>query len=294
MDPIPYEVLEAMVQCFGRCFYYKDAMEAFLLGAGVQRNLVAEFKHEFKFSWARHVLSKLGETDEGKLTLRKVLTELVKLKRVPDDGVKDRESALNALRDLRETALKHQIIVKKAKDQGEQRARLDAQRGQIIKERADRLARTRDSFLACISAGDRQAAGYSLEGLLGELFNIFEIGYTSSYRTTTQQIDGHFRFDGFDYLVEAKWRKDQPTEQEIGGFQRKVNSKLESTRGLFVSVAGYRAEVIGVLSGSGANVILMDGEHLMHVLEGRYSLPDLLRLLIDAAAQRGQVHVRLG
>ena len=82
-------------------------------------------------------------------------------------------------------------------------------------------------------------------------------------------------------------------EGEIGAFQRKVETKLESTRGLFISVIGYRPEVAAEFNGSGANIILMDGQHLVHVLEGRRSLKDVLRVLVDTAAQRGVVYTAL-
>ena len=122
------------------------------------------------------------------------------------------------------------------------------------------------------------------------MFAVFEIEYRKSYRINTQQIDGHSRFESFDYLVEAKWRKDMPTELEIGGFKRKVDTKIESTRGLFVSMPGYRPEVISQFNGQGANIILIDGSHFVHILEGRYDLRDMLRTIISKAAQEGLVY----
>ena len=162
-----------------------------------------------------------------------------------------------------------------------------------MSERAAKLARLREQFNAAVIGHDRQRSGYELEDILAELFALAEMDYTRSYRTPTQQIDGHFSFSGFDYLVEAKWRNEMPTEQEIGAFQRKVETKLESTRGIFVSILGYRQQVIDQFNGRGANIILIDGQHLTHVLEGRRALGDVLRLLIDAAAQRGIVYTVL-
>ena len=130
-----------------------------------------------------------------------------------------------------------------------------------------------------------------MEDILANLFALFEIEYRRSFRTpgNTQQLDGSFSFGGFDYLVEAKWRKEWPTEQELGGFKHKVDGKLESTRGLFVSVVGFRPEVVNAFNGRGANVILMDGADLAHILEGRVDLRDALRRKIEKAAQEGVV-----
>jgi len=138
-----------------------------------------------------------------------------------------------------------------------------------------------------ISTVNRQKAGYSLEDLLEKLFPVFDLEYRKSYRTETQQIDGHFKFEGFDYLVEAKWRADKPNENEIGGFKRKIDTKLESTRGVFISINGFREEVIKSFEGVGNNILFFSGEDFTHVLEGRIDLDEVLRKKIDKAAQEG-------
>ena len=37
MEPVPYDILEAMVQCFGKAFHYKDGVATFFLSQGVSR-----------------------------------------------------------------------------------------------------------------------------------------------------------------------------------------------------------------------------------------------------------------
>lgn len=151
----------------------------------------------------------------------------------------------------------------------------------------------KEVFFRNLTSDDRQRAGYELEDLLGELFAAFEMEYRKPYRTATQQIDGSFRLDGFDYIVEAKWRKDLPDEQEIAGFRNKVETKLESTRGMFVAVQGFRDEVVRQFSGRGANIIFVCGYDLTMILEGRWALPDALRLKVTKAAQEGVVYYPL-
>jgi len=293
MQPLPYDVSEAMVQCFGKCFHYKDVMDAFLTNAGVKRSLMLQHKPEAKFVWSRRVLNTLGETEEGCLVQRRILGELCNLRNLPDAGVENRDAGLEALRNLKTLALEQDLIARKQKKTQVDRAKIAAEREKIVQERATRLAKLREQFVQAVMNPDRQEAGYTLEDILRELFSLSDIEYKKSYRTSTQQIDGHFNFQAFDYLVEAKWRKDQPNESEIGAFQRKVRTKFDSTRGLFVSIPGYRQEVIEKFCGEGANIILMDGEHLTQILEGRYELQDVLRRMVEMAAQRGLVHIRL-
>ncbi len=63
---------------------------------------------------------------------------------------------------------------------------------------------------------------------------------------------------------------------------------MESTRGLFISVQGFRHEVIDEFtSGITKNLILMDGEDLVYILEERVNLRDGLQAKIEKAAQEG-------
>ena len=41
MSQLPYEILEAMIQCFGRSFHFKDRMAAFLANCEVPKTLVS-------------------------------------------------------------------------------------------------------------------------------------------------------------------------------------------------------------------------------------------------------------
>lgn len=292
MEHLPYEIKDQIIQCFGRSFHYKDTVESFLRSAGVSRELANKYRNEAKFVWARKLLNDLEESEEGLIIQRKILTELCKLRNVPDE-VPDRNAGLDALRKLKSLANKHQIEYEEKKKESKSRKESFKNKTKIIAERNDKLIELRNSFFSGIKATDRQRTGYDLEDLLKDLFALFEIEYKKSYRTETQQIDGHFKFDGFNYLMEAKWRKDQPNESEIGGFQRKVNTKLDATRGLFFSVNGFRDQVISEFSGHGTNIILMTGEDLTHILEGRVDLRDALQIKIEKAAQYGVAYSKI-
>lgn len=287
MTPLPYEILQAMIQCFGKAFHYKDNLMAFFLSCGVSRELNDKYREQAKFVWGRHVLSELGQTETGCLVQRRILTELCKLRDLPDRDVPDRDAGLEALRVLKRLALDQKLYVEESRKKEKQQSHQNEERQKIIQGRKRTLDRLRESFNNAFMSDNRQQAGYTLEDLLKDLFAVFEIEYRKSYRTDTQQIDGHFRFEGFDYLVEAKWRKDMPPESEIGGFRQKVDTKIESTRGLFVSVQGYRPEVAAQFNGRGANIILIDGSHIVQILDGRHDLRDMLRAIISKAAQEG-------
>ncbi len=290
---IPYEITEAMIQCFGRCFHYKDRMEAFLRAAGVPPAIAQRYSNEYKFVWARKTLSDLSDSQSGYEIQCRILTELCKLRNVPDDEVPDRNAALGALRNLKAMAVQHDLYAEEEKKAGTGRQALAKERERVVAERVAKLDDLKHRFSDALVNPNRQRVGYFLEELLYELFSLFGIDYRKPYKIETEQIDGHLPFEGFDYLVEARWRKNQPNVQEIGGFKTKVDSKLESTRGIFVSVQGIRPEMVARFQGSGCNIIFWDGTDLIEILEGRVELRDAMRFKIEKAAQEGKAFVSL-
>jgi hypothetical protein len=293
MKQIPFEIIQGMIQCFGRSFHYKDTVQSFFLKSGVPQSMATRNRELAKFIWARKLLTDLEQTEEGILIIKRILTNLCNLKNLPDKDVPDRNAGLDALRELKTQALTHNLIAKKQKESVATRKHIAEEKKLLLNNRAKRLENIYSKFKDGMVTENRQKAGYSLEDILKDLFAHFEIDYKKPYKLSTQQIDGHFKFESFDYLVEAKWKKDYSNESEIAAFKNKVESKLESTRGLFVSISGFRDEVIEQFNGRGANLIFMNGEDLVYILEGRIHLRDALTHKIDKAAQTGKVFSRL-
>ncbi len=287
MEPIPFEVIEQLIQCFGKCFHFKDTLVSFLIASGLEQRLAMKYKDEYKFVWGKKLLGELNESEEGRIKIKKIITGFYQLRNLPDSQVADKEAGLSALRRLKELITENKIIIETQKTETVSRHKVSQEKEKILKQRQEKLESIKNLFFGGFSNTNRQQAGYSLEDIIKELFALSNIEYKKSYKTETQQIDGYFRFEGFDYLVEAKWRNDQPNEGEIGSFQRKVITKLESTRGLFFSINGFRDEVIKQFNGNGANIIFFTGEDLTLILEGRIELTDVLIKKIEKAAQYG-------
>ncbi len=288
--PLPFEIRNQIIQCFGTCFHYKDVMEAFLISSDVPRKLASKYKDQYKFVWIKNILNELDQMDDGIDIERRILTALCKLRKLPDNNVPNPDTGLYNLRIIKQLAVENDLYVEELKIKENQKKRMAEERAKIIQERTNLLKTLHQDFMDSLTNPNRQAAGYTLEDILEKLYPLFSLEYRKSYRTTTQQIDGHFKYESFDYLVEAKWRSDQPNEQEIGGFKRKVDTKLESTRGFFFSINGFRDEVIKEFEGQGCNIIFFTGEDLIHILEGRIALDEAIRIKVDKAAQEGIVY----
>lgn len=286
---LPYDIRDQIIQCIGNCFHYKDNVESFFISCGIDRHLARKYRDSPKFVWARKLLNELENTQDGDILQKKIITELCKLRKLPDNNVPNPDAGIKALRILKEIANQNKIEVDNHARNIEIRNKIAKEKAKIIEERAHKLSNLKKQLADGLLLKDRQRAGYNLENILESLFPLFEIEYRKAYKTETQQIDGHFRFEGFDYLVEAKCTKDKPNEHEIAGFERKITTKLESTRGIFVSINGFRDEVVKQFEGKGSKIILFSGEDIMHILEGRIDLRDVLRFKIEKAAQEGKV-----
>jgi hypothetical protein len=289
---LSYELREAVVTVCGKAFWLKDPFRAFLLSCGVPSEIYDRYAEESKYKIARHVLAELDAMgEEGYFIQCRIMTELCKLRKIPDETVPDRNAAIGALRGLKELAIAHNLLAGEERSAAEDRIQ-EARRKQAAQaERAQKMERLRTEFSSMVaSKDDPHLRGYALEDLLAELFEAHEITYRRPYRTRTEQIDGHFRYRGFDYLVEARWRSSPPSEADLAAFKTKVDKKLTSTRGLFVSVVGFREEVVLEFTrGISSNIVLMDGQDLALILEGQVSLIDALELKIQKAAQEGIV-----
>lgn len=292
---LPADVKGALIQVCGRSFWYKQPLFDIFDRAGIPESVYLKYEHEIKFKIARQLIADLENMgEEGLLLQKRLLTELCKLRALPDDQVPDRDAGLNALRKLKRLAQEHSLVAREERERAKRRAADAEAQVQKARERERRLRELYDAYSEMCSSSDHQARGYNLEDLLKELFALYELRYRKSYRAEGEQIDGFFTFGGFDYLVEARWRKDAPSLQDLLTFKGKVDRKIESTRGLFISVADFQKDIVQRLREAGpANLILTDGYDLTLILEGRVSLIDALQAKIDKASQEGVLYYPL-
>jgi len=285
---VSYAFQEAIVQACGTVFWYKRPLKQLLMRVGVPGPLVEKYGDASKFIMVREILAELDKRGEAGVRVQHQLArELAAMRTVADPD--NREAGLAALADLRAVAKQEGILEddpEKTRRKERKLASEEAQR--VATARARGLAELNATYMALATRdNEAQERGYDLESLLAALFKLHDIPFTPPFRKgTVEQTDGFFKFDGFEYLIEARWRKKPPDIGELRAFSGKVKGKIESTRGLFVSVAGFRAEVLQEAAGL-LNLVLIDGQDLALILEGRISLREALRIKLDRAAQQG-------
>lgn len=201
-----------------------------------------------------------------------------------EEKAKKAKESVNALRKSLEGYFQRKAA---EKIETERRANYQAQ---ILKAQnsSEKLQELHSKFLSMYKIQDAQKKGYELERFLIDIFNFFDLDAKSSFRIAGEQIDGAFSFEGADYLLEAKWTKSPIDKADLSVFHEKIESKLKTTLGLFVSINGY-TETAKSSGFRNNNMILMDGQDIMQILENRISLSDMLRLKRRHASQTGEI-----
>ena len=158
----------------------------------------------------------------------------------------------------------------------------------------DRLKEIEKDYLELIGSTNPQQRGFTLERILRELFTLFDLDPKASFRITGEQIDGAFTFDNTDYILEAKWQQVLVGTRELDTLYSKLaRMTLENTLGLFLSINGYSNDAVKAHSSGRRLMILMDGSHLMAVIEGRIDLMQLLLRMRRHASQTGNIYLQI-
>lgn len=202
-----------------------------------------------------------------------------------EDGSK-RKAAKDAVKKLRVFTTGHIQLNKEKEDAQKRRSEFEKK---IVsqKNHKEELEKLYSDFKLIASNINFQQRGYQLEKFLQQLFNLFELETTKSYKLEGEQIDGSFILEGMTYLVEAKW-KAQVDRNDLAAFCYKVETKFKTALGLLVTIDGVTAEAISPFFKS---IIIFDGIDMISVLEGKVSLQNLILRKKKKADETGHIYL---
>ncbi|HEX5340369.1 MAG TPA: restriction endonuclease [Gammaproteobacteria bacterium] len=290
---LSFEAKEKLVELAGACFWYWSGFHSFLDSCGVPRSLQSKYPRDAynKYTMMRAILADLEQAGNIEL-ISSIASGFYKLKGPMDRDNLDEAKAKRLLAEFRE-AVGDDPIEAEIKKREKERAKASYEQS-IVDRRAQgkRLEDLNAEFLDLTTqnAMTPQQRGFKLEKLFFQLLHISELEHTKPYRTPGQeQIDGHFRHEKFDYLVEAKWTQDPTKQPDLSIFDGKIRGKAQSTRGFFVSANGFDATAIQKFSGDSPRIILMTGEDLALVLCGRVLFVDAMKAKVDAIVRLGNI-----
>jgi len=288
-------VLHPLKEALTLAFWFKSDLRAFLTSSLQARELIAQLDWT---DYKRPIVAQLVDSlyanqhryfDELLTLLLATadITDPSHLKKL-ENGTAKYESAIAALQTLRGIIAPYRRM-RTEEEEAERRRTTDKVKAEMQRAINDKLEELRKAFQE-IHALEPQPRGYALEKFLNGLFALYDIDAKAPFKITGEQIDGAFTFEG-EYLLEAKWQKELATVASLDSFASKVGRKLDNTLGLFLSMNGFQESAIQVHSRGRAVLILMDGSDLNAVIEGRISLPDLLRRKRQHAARTGDIFI---
>jgi len=290
---LSFEAKEKVVELAGACFWYWNGFYSFLDSCGIPKSLQNKYPRDAynKYAMMRAILEDLNQAGNVEL-ISSIVSGFYRLKGPLDRDKLDEKKAIKLLAELRE-AIGDDPIETEIKRREKERAQTAHERA-IADRRAQnqRLEDLNAEFLRLTSATDitPQQRGFKLEALFFELLRISEFEYTKPYRSPGQeQIDGHFRHEKFDYLVEAKWTEELTKQPDLSIFDGKIRGKAQSTRGFFISANGFDNTAVQKYSGDSPRIILMTGEDLALVLGGRVLFIDAMKAKVDAIVRLGNI-----
>ena len=240
----------------------------------------------------RNVLEVLEEQGKDEV-INNIMSNFYRLRNAVDKDSLDNKKAKQLLDEFRET-VGNDPIENEIKKQKQDQARAVYQESvEQVKTKTKKLEQLNNEFIALTTTTDLtpQQRGFKLEELFFDLLQFSEFEYSKPYRTPDgEQIDGHFKYEKFDYLVEAKWIDGFTKQKDLSIFDGKIRGKAQSTRGLFLSANGFDPNAVSKFSGDAPRILLMTGQDLAMVLSGQVPFFDAMKAKVNAIVRYGNIN----
>jgi len=292
--------INALKEALTNIYWYKSDLRSFIMNTINDTNILAKLDwNDYKRNIVSLLVNYLARNqDTYQNDLLRLMSEVTKVEDFShlsrlEDGAEKVSKAKESVNALRTLVKEHFDLFEKQRISEEQRkaAYEKMLRNQGVR---DRLKEIEKDYLGLISSTNPHQRGFALERVLRDLFTLFDLDPKASFRIVGEQIDGAFTFDNTDYILEAKWQKEPVGTRELDSLHSKLaRMTLENTLGLFLSINGYSNGAIKAHSSGRRLMILMDGSHLMAVIESRIDLMQLLLRMRRHASQTGNIYLRI-
>jgi restriction endonuclease Mrr len=291
---INFDIKEQMVGLAGACFWFWNSFYSFLDSSGVPKSLYQRYPKDVfnKYQVMRNIIDVLEEQSKIDI-INALISNYYRLKNAVDRDNLDTNKAKLLLQEFR-SSVGNDPIESAIKEQQREKARVShTQSVESVKAKKESLSDLNQRFLSLSTDTDLtpQQRGFKLETLFFDLLHFAEFDHTKPYRTTDgEQIDGHFKFEKFDYLVEVKWISGPTKQNDLSIFDGKIRGKAQSTRGLFLAAEGFDDNAVNKFSGDAPRIVLMSGEDLAIILSGTMAIFDVMKAKIDAIVRYGNIN----
>ena len=288
----------ALKEALSLVYWFKKDLRSFLINTLQDTSILGKINwDDYKRNIANQVVETLAR-NEGQYQ-DELLRLFIEVSRIDDfshlahlEGGKEKETrANNAVQALKKYTSGFQVLQQETQQREEKRTiyRDELKKKNLFQTQLDELKK---QYIQLSVSTNPHKRGYQLEGLLKNLFELFDLDPRASFRIQGEQIDGAFTFENFEYLFEAKWHNEPIQAKDLDVLSAKVQRKLDNTLGLFLSINGFSPESINAHSIGRKLLLLMDGGDIMAVLENRIDFQELLRRKKRHASQTGNILFR--
>lgn len=290
---LSFEAKEKMVELAGACFWYWNSFYSFLDSCGVPKPLQLRYPREGynKYTMMRAILQDLDHAASHEL-ISAIASGFFRLRGAVDKDQRDEKKAKLLLDEFRQLIGDDPIEAEIHRREKERQRAAREESIATTRGMGQRIFALNREFqeLSAATGVTPQQRGFRLEKLFFELLRLNEIEHSAPYRNDGhEQIDGHFRYEKFDYLVEVKWTQEPTKQPDLSIFDGKIRGKAQSTRRFFVSANGFDDVAVRKYSGDSPRIILMTGEDLMWILSGRVFFADAMKAKVDAIVRQGNI-----
>lgn len=288
---LDFNIKNKIINLSGSCFWYWNTFYSFLESCGVSSSIYLTFgKEGSKYQVMRSILELL-ERQQRYDIIKEIMKQFYNF--IPSEDGIDKDKANILLDDFRKAVgpniLEEEINKKELERKVEEQNRILEEK-RIQRQKLEKL---KENFLKLKALEDKQKRGFDIQALFFDLLELEEFEIHRPYRVQGEELDGHFKYEKFDYIVEIKWTESLTNQSDLSIFDGKIRGKGQSTRGFFLSINGFDNNAVSKFSGDSPRIILMDGQDLFSIFEEITTFYDLMKRKTDALAREGLIYAKL-
>ncbi|MBK9985206.1 MAG: hypothetical protein IPP15_23115 [Saprospiraceae bacterium] len=230
MAKMIHDIRQKVIEIAGVCFWYWDNFYAFLVSCGIQRDHYLLYEGENKYKMMRNIITDLEDKNDDE-TLKEIVKNLYILKSIPDPNVPDTRKSQKLLQELKDMCGPNLIEKEIEERRRKEHSKIFTNATLTKVQREQKLIDLNNEFISLFSNSNHQQRGFELEKIIYNLYHFFEFEFQKPYKTKDEQIDGWYKYEKFDYLLEIKWIDGKIRQDDLAIFDKKIDKKARSTRG---------------------------------------------------------------
>lgn len=289
-ERLPSHFIDLVQDALLKSFWRKNALLNFLRRHRIAESFLATWQEtETKRVFVGRLFPKLESDSKGAQVIKQMGASLSDQVKFPDlEGWEDAPAKIQLAKEAI-VALRHYLNTQKknaddAKTREETRKAAHQRMQETIRKRQslETLAEKLKELSRRIGTAE---AGYEFQDWFFDVVDFFEMTNRRPYSSGGRQIDGSVTVEGTTYLTELKFTRQQAGAPDVDTFLAKVNDKADNTMGVMISMSGYSSTAVEQASGRKTPIILLDHGHVYLVLNGNWTLEEVVSRVRRHASQ---------